>query len=147
MRAKSKRDRRSWWLLLLAAGLVASGCGGDDDSTGGETSAATTAAGSETLADVQSALSSAGYTVEESEPEALLRRDDGEIVQPDGKLDVSGNDLTGRVSVYSLASTKDVEAMAAFAGGDVSLVRGSFFFQSEEPGEALTVADASGVPE
>lgn len=139
---------------VLALFLVA--CG-DSDETGSsseeapaaeETAAEETAAEPKDLDAVGTNLEAAGYTVKSAEPEPLIRRDDGGIVQPEEKIDVTGGDLTGDgASVYALGSSKDVAALEAFAGGDVSLVRGDYFFQSSAPGDAQRVADASGLAE
>jgi hypothetical protein len=142
------RARRVYWLLpiaLIGLALVAVGCGDDDDSaTTSATAEATTAGGPLTIETVQANLEAAGYTVEEETSEPLIRRDDGEIVQPDAKLVVTGGDLTDDVSVYSLGSPEDVAAMEAFvAGSDVSLVIDPIFIQSAAAGEAQTVADAA----
>ena len=134
---------------VLALFLVA--CG-DSDETGSSSeeapAAEETAAEPKDLDAVGTNLEAAGYTVKSAEPEPLIRRDDGEIVQPEEKIDVTGGDLTGDgASVYALGSSKDVAALEAFAGGDVSLVRGDYFFQSSAPGDAQRVADASGLAE
>ena len=140
----------------LAAALLALlllGCG-DGDETGSSSEEAPAAEAEEPAAEpkdldgLAANLEEAGYTVKSAEPEPLIRRDDGEIVQPEEKIDVTGGDLTGDgASVYALGSSKDVAALEAFAGGDVSLVRGDYYFQSSAPGDAQRVADESGLAE
>jgi hypothetical protein len=160
----SKRDRlrRAPFALAAIAGaaVLVGGCGGDDDettvatttttsttaSTGATGATGTTGeAGSVAIDDAQANLEAAGYTVKLEQSEPLIRRDDGGVVQPLEKLIVTGGDLASGsdVSVYSLESQKDVEAMEDFAGGDMSLVVGKLFFQSAEAGEAEAIADAA----
>ena len=120
-------------------------CGGDDD--GGNAGDGTEPAGGPLVfSDIQPALEEAGYTVAKETPEALIRRPDGGIVIPAAKLIVSGNGIPAgaNVSVYDLATPKDVAAMKNFAGGEVSVVEGTTLFQAAEPGLAQQVADAAG---
>jgi hypothetical protein len=157
---KRDRLRRAPFALATIAGaaMLVGGCGGDDDETTTATTTSTTPAtgatgatgttgetGSVTFDDAQANLEAAGYTVKLEQSEPLIRRDDGGVVQPLEKLIVTGGDLASGsdVSVYSLESQKDVDAMEDFAGGDKSLVVGKLFFQSAEDGEAETIADAS----
>ena len=141
-------------VVLLAFALAFAACGGgdDDDDGGGGSSGGTTSSAEESadagplsFEDVQPNLEAAGYTVEEEPPEPLVRRDDGGIVTPEEKLVVSGGELPAGtdVSVYSLGSQRDVAAVEDLAGGGVSLVEGSIFFQAAEPGSAETVAEAA----
>jgi hypothetical protein len=138
--------------VALGLGILLGGCGGDDDDDGGSTTSAKPAqadkpaqAGPVAFEDVKPNLEAAGYTVKEESPEPLIRRDDGGVVTPKAKLEVTGGDLPAgsEVSVYSLSSPEDVAAMKEFAGGGVSVVEGSTFFQSAEAGEAQTVAEAT----
>lgn len=133
-------------VVLVTFGIALGGCGGDDDN-GGSTSPAEkpAQAGPFPFEDVKPTLEAAGYTVKEEPPEPLIRRDDGGVVTPKEKLVVTGGDLPAGsdVSVYSLSSPRDVAAMKEFAGGGVSHVEGSIFFQSSETGEAEMVAEAA----
>ena len=152
------RPRRAPFALAAIAAVLVGGCGGDDDETTAATTTSTTAptgatgatgttgeTGSVTIDDAQANLEAAGYTVKLEQSEPLIRRDDGVVVQPLEKLIVTGGDLASGsdVSVYSLESQKDVEAMEDFAGGGKSLVVGKLFFQSAEAGEAESIADAA----
>ena len=137
------------FLLLCVAvaipfALVA--CGDDDEGGDSGSSAEPAASGPLEFGDIQPNLEEAGYTVATEPPEPLIRRPDGGIVIPDAKLVVTGGDIPSGsdVSVYDLASPKDVAAMEDFAGGDVSVVEGTTFFQAVEPGLAQQIADDAG---
>jgi hypothetical protein len=132
--------------VLVGLGVALGGCGGDDDEGGSTTSAAGPAqAEPAAFEDVKPNLEAAGYTVKEESPEPLIRREDGGVVTPEEKLVVTGGELPAGsdVSVYSLSSPKDVAALKDFAGGGVSVVEGSVFYQSSEAGEAEAVAEAA----
>jgi hypothetical protein len=146
---RSRRSRGTTALVCaaLAASFALVACGDDGGGGGGGGGSAEPAAsGPLAFGDIQPALEEAGYKVAKETPEALIRRPDGGIVIPEAKLVVTGNGIPSgsEVSVYDLATPADVAAMKNFAGGDVSVVEGTTFFQAAEPGLAQQVADAAG---
>jgi hypothetical protein len=133
--------------------LVASGCGGDDDEADNSPAQTTAAESSESpdspvgIDEVKQRLEADGYSVEEKPGSPLLRNEAsrGGIVKSDAELVVTGGDLPSGadVSVHSFTAPEDVEAVKRLAGGGVSLVKGSLFFQASEPGAADKVAEAA----
>ena len=143
---RSRRSRAAAVICVaLGASLALIACGDDGGSAAGG-SAEPSGTGPLAFSDIQPALEDAGYKVAKETPEALIRRPDGGIVIPTAKLVVTGDGIPAGsdVSVYDLATPADVAAMKNFAGGDVSVVEGTTFFQATEPGLAQQVAEAAG---